>query len=373
MSKTIAILSTYLPTRCGIATYSEALAQELSRIDGIRSILKVPIVLSSKGHMQIATHMAMTNQRSYVEVAQQLNKKADCVVLQHEFKLFGGRYGTHVLDFMRNLKCPLITTFHTVSPHFKGSKRVVFQEICERSNAIVCHTRHSANIVTRYCVDQSKIHVIPHGVPDVPLTMSKKSFYGARTSRKMIFVSFGHVRKAKGYEHAIRALSRLHHDGFEFIYYICGEPHPRRKSAVAYLSELINLKRCLGLDDHIFFINQFLTEKHLIDLIQSADIGILPYTRREQSTSGTLSFILACGRPVIATNFRHAEEIITPFIGKIAKNCSEEGLYRVLKEVASLPSDNIEAMMKNAHSTAVEWNWRSVSKEYYRIAHNLIE
>ncbi len=285
-------------------------------------------------------------------------------LLQHEFKIFGGDFGSDILGLLEERPCSFVTTLHTVSRRVRGRRLEVLQRICALSECVVVHTSESKRVLHSLDVDWAKIHVIPHGVPTLPF--EPPGVYQSRDVVRPLFLSFGHLRRSKGYELALNALARLRDDRIAFQYWICGKDHPRPKSAATYRTELVAKVAETGLQDHVRFIDNYLTSEQLARIVKACDVGILPYKRVEQASSGTLPFFFACGRPVVASAFRAACEIVDSECGRLFPVNKVDDLYRALKEIASAPQLRAK-MMLCAHEKARAWGWHIVANEYMNI------
>ncbi len=266
----IAHVSTFPPTHCGIATYCSNLIENLHH----KKCKFNPLLIQVKfNKYPISDHLDriplfQNDKRSYFQVLDLINKlPVDCVSLQHEFKLFGGKHGKNVLLLLKDLNKPLITTLHTISPNFTGKQRKIFKQIVKRSNAIIVLSNSAARILMKYYnVPISKINVIPHGVPNLPFVYPSKSNMRSKMKYEIIFLSAGFLREKKGIEYAFQALAMLKPSFSNFMYFILGENHPRQDSASNYRSYLQRLAKKLNLEDNVTFIDQYLSIEEMIKI-----------------------------------------------------------------------------------------------------------
>ena len=244
-ARVLAVVSTAPPIRCGLATYSEDLIGALRSADPHLQVQRANI-LSVAGPRPWNSEYLIRRHipSSYVSAAEMFRERGVSVaLLQHEFKIFGGRDGCFVLDLIDAAPCPVVTTLHTVSRSLRGRRVRILLQICRRSAAVVVHSPGPREVLRKLGIDEGKIVVIPHGAPAVSFRDPPERPNGAP-----IFVSYGHLRRSKGYELAIESLAALYKEGLQFEYLICGKDHPRRRSAASYREELQALIRRNGLE-----------------------------------------------------------------------------------------------------------------------------
>jgi glycosyltransferase involved in cell wall biosynthesis len=364
--RTLAVISTFPPTRCGLATYAEDLITALRAARADLRVLSVRVAASAKDLGPAELTVKRADVDAWRAAACFLSAhRVGVAILEHEFKIFGGAYGSNILKLTEQHPCAIVTTLHTVSRQLRGPRLNVLRQLCAASDRIVVHTLESKILLHCLGVDGTKIHVIPHGVPIVPFKWPKEIGQPAPHVRPL-FLSFGHLRRSKGYGLAIEALARIRDDGIAFEYWIYGKDHPRRKSAATYRAELMARVHELALQNQIRFVDAYLTVQELANVVRACDVGILPYTRIEQASSGTLPFFLACGRPVVASAFRAAREMVDSRCGKLFPVGNRHCLYKALKQMASAAELRAE-MMLQAHARAEAWRWDLVGKRYLEV------
>ena len=361
---TLALVSTFPPTRCGLATYAEDLIAALRTVHPVSRIFRVAVSNSTKTRSPFAdVTIGRSGSGGWTQAFNWLSKqRVDVILLQHEFKIFGGSDGSDVLRLFGESSLPVVTTLHTVSRRLKGSRLELVRAICASSRGIVVHAQESKQVLAGLGVDEAKIHVIPHGAPALAFQWPEAPTLGSRVRPR--FASFGHMRRSKGYELAIDALARLRDEGVAFEYWIYGKNHPRRKSAAEYRREVVARIHNVGLENRVHLVDEYLSAGDLIDAVRACDVGLLPYRRIEQHSSGTLAFFLACGRPVISSNFAVAREVVTPGCGELFSIGNATSLYRKLKKLSNNAELRSE-MMLEAHSRAQCWTWDLVAANYF--------
>jgi len=365
--KPIAVVSTFPPTRCGLATYAEDLIAALETVRSDTRILRVAVAApGNRAPLPQDVVVRRGDTKGWEAVARRLEERGvGVLVVQHEFKIFGGVHGASILSLMESRPCPIVTTLHTVSRPVPGPRLEVLRRVCAASDLIVVHTSKSMDTLRRAGVNPAKIHVIPHGVPAVAFELPGDP-KGPAPRRRPLFLSYGHLRESKGYELTIAALARLRRDGVPFEYWIYGKDHPRRKTAARYRARLVEQVREAGLGDRVQFVDEYLAAAELIRVVKACDAGLLPYRRLEQGSSGTLALFLACGRPVVASAFRAAREIVGLDCGRLFPVGDAAQLYEAVKTIATC-SELRAGMMRSAHARAKAWRWEFVGRRYLKV------
>lgn len=310
----IALIGTYLPRKCGIATFT---ADTKAAIEAAFPSSDIDIYEIWRPGEQRARgarhHIAEGDGAAFRQAASIINRTSpDAVWLQHEFGIFGGPAGDAVLELVRGVAAPLIVTLHTVLEHPDRDQRRVMDALVARASTLVVMTRRAMETLEDvYGADQGRIAIIEHGVPDRPFGRSaefkqKLGFSGP------VMLTFGLLSPGKGIERAIEALPAIvaRHPGL--TYCIAGATHPNlvAREGEAYRETLVALAQSLGVSDHIRWIDAFLDTPELLDLIEAADIYVTPYPGAGQSVSGTLSYAVALGKAVISTPYLHAAELL---------------------------------------------------------------
>jgi len=292
------------------------------------------------------------------------------VLLQHEFKLYGGPDGENISFLLRALKCPLVTTLHTVWPHFSATRHQIFMDVLQRSDKLLVFSKLAADILREnYGIGAEKVAVIPHGVPDVPFSERVTVDFSGIPAKTVKFITTGLLRPAKGIEHVLCALSKVKDRFSDFAYIICGADHPRNVDAKEYRRKLIATVLEYGLETHVFFIDRYLEGEELIRAIQACDCGILAYTASQQSSSGVLALTLSCGRPAIATDFQFAKAILGEDNG-IVVPVGNIGALASAIEVLAFDNERRTRMRHSNYKLTRQWTWREVAKIHRDILKN---
>ncbi|MUH46050.1 MAG: glycosyltransferase, partial [Actinobacteria bacterium] len=306
----IAMVSTYPPTQCGLATFTRSLGQGM-RECGIESdvVRLSPEHEPNPGRPVVHQHVTGQGLRDTLKV---LNTY-DTVIIQHEYGIFGGPDGDDVLNLMSGIKVPVIVVLHTVLAAPRLHQRYVLQRIIDRADALVTMTETGRrNLLRGYDVNRQKVHVIPHGAAD--LRAARGSQDGKRASTVL---TWGLLSEGKGIEWGIEAIAMLAEANPELKYLVAGQTHPKvlETEGERYRTRLVSLAERLGVQSRVHFVNDYLDQKLLHGLIQKADIVLLPYDSKDQVTSGVLTEAVVAGKPIISTRFPHAIELLSKGAG----------------------------------------------------------
>ncbi len=370
---TIALIGNYLPRRCGIATFStdllEAIAAEASTSDCFTVAMddiptgydypeRVRFVIKDK-------HLA-----DYRLAAEFVNvNQADVVVLQHEYGIFGGVYGEHILSLLRDLRVPLVTTLHTVLAKPGEERKGLLQEICELSARVIVMSKKALGLLNDvYGISGDKVRIIPHGIHDVPFVDPNyyKDQFGVE-GKKVIF-NFGLLSPRKGLENIIDALPAIVKKHPDVVCIFLGETHPNilRKYGEAYRVSLQRRARKLGVEKHLIFHNRFVELKELMEFMGAADIFIMPYLGEDQITSGTLAYAMGAGKATIATPFWHAKELLDGQRGRLIPFGDPKALAKQVVDLFDNETSR-HAMRKRAYSYCRDMVWKEVARSYLQV------
>src|SRR6185437_3264619 len=304
---------------------------------------------------------------SYERAAEFLNFNGnDLVCLQHEYGIFGGIAGSHVLALLRKLKAPLVTTLHTVLRDPDSNQRAVLDEIGHLSDRLIVMSEHAASLLRDvYGVPSEKIDLIPHGVPDLPFMDPNyfKDIFG--TQGKSVLLTFGLLSPNKGIENVIRALPAVLAKHPDLVYIISGATHPhiRRREGEWYREELQALAKECGVSSHVIFNNRFVSNEEMIEQVGAADIYITPYRQEAQVVSGTLAIALGAGKAIISTPYWHAKEILADGRGVLVPFDSPDYIANAAIRLLDNDSER-HAMRKRAYLHSRSTTWQKTAQAY---------
>jgi polysaccharide biosynthesis protein PslF len=316
----IAYVSTYPPRRCGIATFTEHLLNSVSAAGNRHNADRVIVLYNENDDIKVYQNdpkfwpLPAQDRSAYVRMAEQVNcSDVSVVVLQHEFGIFGGEAGEYILDFIRALKKPLVTTFHTIFADPQPPYRHIQQQIAEASDAIVVMNRQAIPYLTQaFNIPEQKIFYIPHGSPK-PFSEERDDLRRRLgfEGRKVMF-TFGLLNRGKGIESIIEALPGVVREVPETLYVIAGQTHPevKKREGEAYREELQEMVRRLGLEENVRMIDRYFSEEELVAYLTACDLYVTPYPGMQQITSGTLAYAVGVGRPVLSTPYEHARDLL---------------------------------------------------------------
>ena len=367
--KKVCLFSTYPPRKCGIAVFTKDLVDAMD-LSG-NSVSSTVIAVNENRAFyrydeRVRWQIRQDNEEDYIKVAEEVNSSdIDVVNIQHEFGIFGGEWGSHVLSFIETLKKPLVTTLHTVQPDLEPEGQKVMKEILSQSNAIVVMAKAAIGILAQLGVCFEKINVIPHGCPNIPFVSSDSVKPAIGLKDRIILCTFGLISRGKGIEYVVQALPQIVAKHPKVVYLIIGETHPvvKRNEGEEYRRMLFEQVKELGLRNHVAFQNRFLSRMELIRYLQATDIYLTPYLGVNQISSGTLINALATGRAVVSTPYLQAKEVLSNGRGVL---CDFKNSASIADAVETLLSN--ESLKKETETKAYEHSrsfiWSRVAKKY---------
>ena len=369
----IALIGNHLPRQCGIATFTTDLLAGLAEENPSSECWAVVMNDIPEGYRYPTQVRFEVNQRVLAEyrlAADFLNmNRVEVVCLQHEFGIFGGENGAHVMDLLGNLRMPVVTTLHTVLQSPSAGQLAVAKRVAQLSDRLVVMSQRAREILHEvYGVPEAKIVLIHHGIPNVPFVDPNyyKDQYGVE-GRKVI-LTFGLLSPGKGIETMIEALPAVvaHHP--EVVYIVLGATHPhvKKEQGESYRLSLQRKARELGIGDHLIFHNRFVDLKELCEFLGAVDIYATPYLNQEQIVSGTLAYALGSGKATIATPYWYAEEMLAEDRGRLVPFNNSAALA---EQVNDLLDHEVErhAMRKRAYTFCREMIWKEVARRYLEL------
>lgn len=371
--RTFGMLSTFPPTPCGIATFAAALSAGLvaggATVDVVRCgwppDLEDPLVAASLDDGSAdrrAQGLAVLN-------------AADVVIVQHEYGIYDGLDGDHVLGLMERVTVPIVLVAHTVAARPTAGQRAVLERACALAAVVVVMTDTArARLLASFAVDAEAVVVIPHGAatppcaPDAP-TGSDGDDGGQRPR----VLTWGLLGPGKGIEWAIDAIAGLADLDPAPVYLVAGATHPkvRERSGEAYRTMLVERAECSGAGSRIVFDDEYRDLRTLTGLIRSADLVVLPYDSTDQVTSGVLVDAVAAGRPVVSTAFPHAVELLGTGAGIVVAQRDALALGEAIRSVLTDPA-RARAMAAEARRLAPQLSWAAVAARYEALVAGLL-
>jgi glycosyltransferase involved in cell wall biosynthesis len=363
-------LSTYPPTECGLATFTAALLAELR--DGVPSspvaVVRIVDGLRQSGRPEVVHHLVAGAPGGEAEVADILDG-LDVIVVQHEYGIYGGPDGDQILGVLDRLTVPVIVVLHTVLVDPTPHQRHVLERVVAAADAVVTMTPTARRrLLGGYAVDPNRVALIPHGAhaPQAPV--------GVGRCERPTILTWGLIGPGKGIEWAIDALTGLRDLDPAPRYLVVGETHPRvaARHGEAYREALQTRAAERGVGHLVEFDARYLDSRALGRAVAGADVVLLPYDSREQVTSGVLVEALAAGKPVIATGFPHAVELLGGGAGLVVPHGDAPAMTAALRRVLTEPG--LAARLgADAAALAPELLWPAVAERYRALARTLIE
>ncbi|MFC5468642.1 glycosyltransferase family 4 protein [Cohnella suwonensis] len=317
-SPQIAYVSTYVPKKCGLATYTHHLREAITLAKGGKTTDTIVTVChedetSDYGEPWMLP-LIKRQPGDYVRIAETINQSAiDVVSLQHEFGIFGGEAGGYVIDFLRRLRKPVVTTFHTVFENPLPPYLDVQKEIALLSDHMLVMNRKGLDYMhDNFGTPYGKMSFIPHGAPVPSRSDRTKTRRLAGWEHRNVLFTFGLLGRGKGIELVLRAMASAVQAVPDLLYVIAGQTHPevRKHEGEAYREELKALVRELGLEHHVSWIDRYVPEEELVSLISACDLYVTPYPGMGQITSGTLAYAAGLGRPFLSTPYEYARDLV---------------------------------------------------------------
>ncbi|MBU1292055.1 glycosyltransferase [Patescibacteria group bacterium] len=371
----IVCLATFPPRQCGIATFSADLTNAINQIFELSVKSKIVAMnLTEVSHFpysdKVIFQISQPREEDYVNAANKLNqlKEVKIVSIQHEFGIFGGEYGSHLLLFMKKLQKPIVTTFHAVLPAPDEKMRNIVQTIMKYSKGIIVMTHSSKEILKNdYGLDPDQIQVIPHGIHHVPYRTSQHAKSALNVSGKLILSTFGFLSPGKGVEYVIEALPKVVEKFPNVRFLIAGVTHPvvLEQEGENYRNFLTKKVHQLGLNKYVSFYNTYFDVNKLLQFLEATDVYISTSLNPNQAVSGTLSYALGSGRSIISTAFAQAKQDITKEVGILIDFKNPQAFTDA---IIKLISDNelCLQMGKNAYFRTRHMTWENIAHSYMK-------
>jgi glycosyltransferase involved in cell wall biosynthesis len=332
--------------------------------------LVVPVNDRATGYdypTEVRFEIAEQDLPSYLRAADFLNiTDVDVVCVEHEFGIFGGPAGSHVLALLRELQMPIVTTLHTILREPNAEQRRVMRELIPLSTRLVVMSQRGREFLRDvYHTPAAKIDLIPHGIPDMPFADPNyfKDEFGV--AGKQVLLTFGLLSPNKGIEFALRALPDIIREFPNVVYIVLGQTHPKllRDEGEAYRLSLERMAKDLGVQKHVVFFNRFVELEELMRFIGAADIYLTPYLTESQITSGTLAYAFGAGNAVVSTPYWHAAELLTAERGKLVPFRDARAIAVAVVEL--LRDEPLRhSMRKNAYKLGRDMVWSRVARLY---------
>nr|WP_321475064.1 glycosyltransferase family 4 protein [uncultured Paludibaculum sp.] len=366
----IAFVGDHLPRKCGIATFTSDLLAAVATAHPQSQCFCVSVNDIKGGYDYpevVRFEIDEQDLSSYLRAADFLNiSNVDIVCLQHEFGIFGGPAGGHILAFLRELRMPVVTTLHTVLREPRSDQRRVMQELVSLSTRVVVMAERGRQMLQEiYEAPPAKIDLIPHGIPDVGFvdpTYFKDQF---GVEGKVVLLTFGLLSPNKGIEYVLKALPEILNEFPDVVYIVLGATHPNelREHGEAYRVSLEMLAKKSGIEKSVIFYNDFVELENLKEFIGAADLYITPYLNEAQITSGTLAYAFGAGKAVVSTPYWHAAELLADDRGVLVPFADAPAMAKAVNDLLR-DDTRRHAMRKNAYRIGREMIWSNTAQLY---------
>ncbi len=372
LSKKVAFISSFLPRKCGIATFTNDLINSAKAYAGGEfSPLVVAMSNSQYDYREPVEFEIRPNVKNdYVSAAEYLNfSNIHAVSVQHEFGLFGGAAGNYLSLFLDNVNAPVITTLHTIINEPKPEYYKSMIQLCNSSDRLVVMNGRGIKMLHEiYNVPVEKIELIPHGLPDLPFVDSSYYKHKFEFDGRKTILSFGLIGRGKGIEVMLQAMPEIIKAEPRALYVILGITHPElvKFEGESYRFSLQRMVKDLGIGDNVIFYNRFVSDSELHDFLCATDLYVTPYLHREQLTSGTLAFAVGSGKAVVSTPYWAAEELLAEGRGKLVSFGDSKSLAKAVTEV--LRDESLfHSMRRKAYDYGRTRTWPKLGEPYWKL------
>lgn len=372
-------ISTYIPRKCGIATFTKDLTNAINLLNPLAlariAAMDNKISEGLKYPHEVKYRLRQEVPEDYDEVVNYVNEtgEVDIVVIQHEFGIFGGESGGLILEFMEKLQKPVVVTLHTVLEKPTPATKEIVKRIGKKAEYVVVMLDAAAEMLAnKYKVDRRKVIVIPHGVPDIPRLTDGKKKLGLQ--QKVVMTSANLVSRSKGIEYVIAAMPEIIKEIPELIYLVVGETHPVVKLAEGekYRHKLKQMAKDLNLGRHVRFINKYLPLPRLIAYIGASDIYITPYLDPQQAASGSLAYAIGAGKVCVSTPYLYAREMFELGCGYLVPFQDSQAIAKTVIDTWKNRPGRIECEEK-AYELGRTMTWYYVGHQYYHLLQHALK
>jgi glycosyltransferase involved in cell wall biosynthesis len=369
----VALIGNSPPRLCGLATFTRDVYQALHTAFPDIALDLYAMNDPGSNHLygpEVTCAIEQEDLADYRRAAQRINdSRADVVLVQHEYGIFGGPAGAHLLRLLDRVEAPVVVTLHTVLERPNADQRTVLEALARRASRLIVMAEKGREILARvHGIAWAKIAVVPHGVPDRPLVAPDEMKPQFGFAGRQVLLTFGLLSPNKGIETIIRAMPAIAAAHPEALYVVLGATHPHLKAreGESYRESLAALAEELGVGNSVQFVDGFLAQDQLLDYLQAADVYVTPYLTETQITSGTLSYAVALGKPVVSTPYWHAAELLADGLGVLVPFGDSR---RFAEEIIGLldDDDRLVRMSARAYEVGRTMLWSRLAEAYIGI------
>lgn len=363
-------VSSYPPQQCGIATFTEDLLQAVISSAGNENSGVMAVgegIADMEFPPEVVYRIRKNDRGSYLAAAHRLNSSLfDVVCVQHEFGLFGGAEGSHLLDLLHAVRKPVVTTLHTVLANPTEQYRVRTIEVADASDIVVVLTPRAIELLHEvYGVPMDKIRYIPHGIPDLPYVDPARNKGQFGLEGRTVLMTFGLIGPSKGIDQMIDALPEIVKRHPDVLYMVVGATHPGvlEREGESYRRSLEAKVEALGIGDNVTFLNRYLTDDEVCEYLTVCDIYVTPYQNRDQISSGTLSYAAGMGRAVVSTSYWYALDLLGDGRGRLVDFNAPHELAEAIDTLIEYPVER-RLLGLRAYDHCRRMTWDNVASDY---------
>lgn len=371
-------ISSYVPRKCGIATYARDLTEAINFINPY-SESEIFAMVEKEDKINYGPEVKFKINRnsieSYIKAAKSINKsKADIVVLEHEFGLFGGEFGSYIINLLKLLEKPLIVTTHTIPDVSTNGYGLVLKEITKYAEKVIVMMAQSmVKLIKKYNFPAEKIEIIPHGVPDIKLEHNGKYKKAKGLEDRLILGNINLLSEVKGLEYTIEALKYIKEQFPNVLYLIIGQTHPvvLQNEGEKYRNFLKEKIKLYNLEKNVKFVNEYISLAELLEWLKIVDIYITPYLDPQQSASGALAYAVGAGKVCISTPYLYAREVLSNVRGVIVPFKNSQAIADSVIDIFKNPEKK-SAIEKKTYKYGRLMTWNNVALSHLELFNEVI-
>lgn len=368
MRNKVAIIGSYLPRKCGIATFSSDLYNHIIDENSEGWVVALNDIETGYAYPpEVKFQIRQNIIKDYISAAEFLNSNhIDAVCLQHEYGIFGGEYGRFILQLLKRVNAPVVTTLHTVLDNPPNEQKEIMREVAGYSNKLIVMSERGKKMLQEiYGIENEKIEIIGHGIHNIKKFDTKCYKKELGIEDKKVLLTFGLLSKNKGIETVIKSLPKIIEQHPDTMYIVLGASHPHviKSEGEDYRNSLLMLTQKLKLDQNVIFIDRFVTNEELFSFLQSSDIYVIPYLSKKQITSGTLVYAMGACNAMVSTPFWHAEEALADERGILFDFHDSANLSDIVIDLLN-DEEKLKQYQNKACEYAKNFLWENVGKQY---------
>lgn len=371
-------VSSYIPRRCGIATYTKDLTNAINLLN-TRSLSEILTITRTNEEIdypwEAKFKITHDDLATYLNAAHYVNQShADVVHLQHEFGLFGGENGEYILHFVEALEKPLISTFHTVINDPSRRENEILQRLAKKSKAIIVMMESVGDrLAQQYRIKREKIVVIPHGVPDFTFNATTTEKKKRQLSNRLVLGNINLLNPNKGIEYALEAVAEIAKRYPHILYVVIGQTHPvlLKQEGEKYRHFLQHRVRELGITNNVRFVNKYLPLKDVVSWLKTIDVYVTPYLEPHQITSGALAYAIGAGKACVSTPYIYAQEVLAEKRGLLVPFRNAQAITDAVIDLVEHPEKK-KAIEHHAYHYGRLMTWPNVAQSHISLFHTIL-